>query len=174
MCDDFPAIALRKTDWILMDSHLHFKLEDIELHCMAPDAKKTKNASVEKKEKLASDRAPRRSMHFLKSRFLNGTWTCIAALFNPRMGLHHDIQNMPGHSNSLESCARSGRRHGKVGVDPNRQRTVCSPAGYASGSCGAPGSACRTSPFYLRIPWSRWSSVPESRPFKCVSKQEGI
>ncbi|OLP86859.1 hypothetical protein AK812_SmicGene31974 [Symbiodinium microadriaticum] len=36
---------------------------------------------------------------FLRSRFPNGTWTLIAVLFNPRMGLHRDIQNMPGHSN---------------------------------------------------------------------------
>ena len=36
---------------------------------------------------------------FLKSRFPDGTWTSIAVLFNPRMGLHRDIQNMPGHSN---------------------------------------------------------------------------
>ena len=37
--------------------------------------------------------------HFLKSRFQQGTWTSIAVLFNSRMGLHRDIQNMPGHSN---------------------------------------------------------------------------
>ena len=36
---------------------------------------------------------------FLKSRFPNGTWTSIAVLFNPRMGLHRDIQNKPGHLN---------------------------------------------------------------------------
>ena len=36
---------------------------------------------------------------FLRSRFPSGTWTSIAVLFNPRMGLHRDIQNMPGHSN---------------------------------------------------------------------------
>ena len=36
---------------------------------------------------------------FLKSRFPSGTWTSIAVLFNPRMGLHRDIQNMPGHLN---------------------------------------------------------------------------
>ena len=36
---------------------------------------------------------------FLRSRFPKGTWTSIAALFNPRMGLHRDIQNMPGHLN---------------------------------------------------------------------------
>ena len=36
---------------------------------------------------------------FLKSRFPDGTWTSIAVLYNPRMGLHRDIQNMPGHSN---------------------------------------------------------------------------
>ena len=36
---------------------------------------------------------------FLKSRFPQGTWASIAVLFNPRMGLHRDIQNMPGHSN---------------------------------------------------------------------------
>ena len=32
-------------------------------------------------------------------RFPQGTWSSIAVLFNPRMGLHRDIQNMPGHSN---------------------------------------------------------------------------
>ena len=36
---------------------------------------------------------------FLRSRFPSGSWTSIAVLFNPRMGLHRDIQNMPGHSN---------------------------------------------------------------------------
>ena len=36
---------------------------------------------------------------FLRSRFPSGTWTSIAVLFNPRMGLHRDIQNMPGHLN---------------------------------------------------------------------------
>ena len=36
---------------------------------------------------------------FLRSRFPNGTWTSIAVLFNPRMGLHRDIQNMAGHLN---------------------------------------------------------------------------
>ncbi|CAE7681717.1 unnamed protein product [Symbiodinium necroappetens] len=35
----------------------------------------------------------------LRSRFPNGSWTSIAALFNPRMGLHRDIQNMAGHLN---------------------------------------------------------------------------
>jgi len=36
---------------------------------------------------------------FLRTRFPDGTWSSIAVLFNPRMGLHRDIQNMPGHSN---------------------------------------------------------------------------
>ena len=36
---------------------------------------------------------------FLRTRFPEGTWTSIAVLFNPRMGLHRDIQNMPGHWN---------------------------------------------------------------------------
>ena len=36
---------------------------------------------------------------FLRSRFPNGTWSSIAVLYNPHMGLHRDIQNMPGHSN---------------------------------------------------------------------------
>ena len=36
---------------------------------------------------------------FLRTRFPDGTWTSIAVLFNPRMGLRRDIQNMPGHSN---------------------------------------------------------------------------
>ncbi|CAE7405270.1 unnamed protein product [Symbiodinium sp. CCMP2592] len=48
---------------------------------------------------------------FLKSRFPNGTWTSIAVLFNPRMGLHRDIQNMPGHLNlSLALGASVDRR----------------------------------------------------------------
>ena len=36
---------------------------------------------------------------FLKSRFPGGVWTSIAVLFNPHMGLHHDIQNMIGQPN---------------------------------------------------------------------------
>ena len=36
---------------------------------------------------------------FLKSRFPGGVWTSIAALFNPHMGLHRDIQNMIGQPN---------------------------------------------------------------------------
>ena len=36
---------------------------------------------------------------FLRSRFPSGTWTSIAVLLNPCMGLHRDIQNMPGHLN---------------------------------------------------------------------------
>ena len=36
---------------------------------------------------------------FLRGRFPNGTWTSITVLFNPHMGLHRDIQNMPRHSN---------------------------------------------------------------------------
>ena len=40
---------------------------------------------------------------FLRSRFPSGTWTSIAVLFNPRMGLHHrDIQNSE-HAGASES-----------------------------------------------------------------------
>ena len=34
-----------------------------------------------------------------KNRFPDGTWTSIAVLFNPHMGLHRDIQNMIGQPN---------------------------------------------------------------------------
>ena len=37
--------------------------------------------------------------HFLRSRFLDGTWTSIAVVLNPRIGLHRDILNMIGKPN---------------------------------------------------------------------------
>ena len=33
---------------------------------------------------------------FMRHRFPHGTWTSIAVLLNPRIGLHHDMQNMVG------------------------------------------------------------------------------
>ena len=53
--------------------------------------------------------------HFLKSRFPNGTWTSIAVLFNPRMGLHHDIQNMAGHLNHALALGNYAR--GRVWIE---------------------------------------------------------
>ena len=37
--------------------------------------------------------------HFLKSRFPDKTWTSIAILCNPKMGLHRDLMNLKGHMN---------------------------------------------------------------------------
>ena len=37
--------------------------------------------------------------HFLKSRFPGKTWTSIAILRNPKMGLHRDLMNLKGHMN---------------------------------------------------------------------------
>ena len=37
--------------------------------------------------------------HFLKSRFPGKTWTSIAILCNPKMGLHCDMMNLKGHMN---------------------------------------------------------------------------
>ena len=36
---------------------------------------------------------------FMRHRFPNGTWTSIAVLLNPRIGLHRDMQNMVGKLN---------------------------------------------------------------------------
>ena len=36
---------------------------------------------------------------FMRHRFPNGTWTSIAVLLNPRIGLHRDMQNMVGELN---------------------------------------------------------------------------
>ena len=37
--------------------------------------------------------------HFLRSRFPGGTWTSLAVVLNPRIGLHRDILNMIGKPN---------------------------------------------------------------------------
>ena len=37
--------------------------------------------------------------HFLKSRFPSRTWTSVAILCNPKMGLHRDLMNLKGHMN---------------------------------------------------------------------------
>ena len=37
--------------------------------------------------------------HFLRSRFPGKTWTSIAILCNPKMGLHRDLMNLEGHLN---------------------------------------------------------------------------
>ena len=52
---------------------------------------------------------------FLRTRFPNGTWSSIAVLFNPRMGLHRDIQNMPGHSN--HALALGDYKGGRVWIE---------------------------------------------------------
>ena len=37
--------------------------------------------------------------HFLRNRFPRKTWTSIAILCNPKMGLHRDLLNLKGHMN---------------------------------------------------------------------------
>ena len=37
--------------------------------------------------------------HFLKKKFPGKTWTSIAILHNPKMGLHRDLLNLRGHPN---------------------------------------------------------------------------
>ena len=37
--------------------------------------------------------------HFLRARFPGKTWTSIAILCNPKMGLHRDLLNLKGHPN---------------------------------------------------------------------------
>ena len=37
--------------------------------------------------------------HFLRNRFPGKTWTSIAILCNPKMGLHRDLLNLKGHMN---------------------------------------------------------------------------
>ena len=37
--------------------------------------------------------------HFLRARFPGKTWTSIAILCNPKMGLHRDLLNLRGHPN---------------------------------------------------------------------------
>ena len=37
--------------------------------------------------------------HFLRNRFPGKTWTSIAILCNPKMGLHRDLLNLKGHPN---------------------------------------------------------------------------
>ena len=49
--------------------------------------------------------------HFLRIRFSNATWTSIAVVLNPRIGLHRDILNMigtPNHATAL-GCFTGGR-----------------------------------------------------------------
>ena len=52
---------------------------------------------------------------FLRSGFPKGTWTSIAVLFNPRMGPHRDMQNMPGHSN--QALALGDNTGGRVWIE---------------------------------------------------------
>ena len=54
-------------------------------------------------------------IYFLKSRFLGKSWTSIAILCNPKMGLHCDLMNVKGHMNTP---SRSGLFFGgRVGVE---------------------------------------------------------
>ena len=87
---------------------------------------------------------------FLRSRFPSGTWTSIAVLFNPRMGLHRDIQNMPGHSN--HALALGDYTGGRVSPRPGW------PTRRGGGSCGVDGWTCTTSPSAsMRAATTWWS-----------------
>ena len=63
---------------------------------------------------------------FMRHRFPNGTWTSIAVLLNPRIGLHRDIQNMVGKWNqghtgtACDLIARNTFHHRK----PNRAQAA--------------------------------------------------
>ena len=56
--------------------------------------------------------------HLLKSRLPN-TWTSIAVLFKPRMGLHRDIQNMAGHLN--HALALGNYAGGRVWIEDDER-----------------------------------------------------
>ena len=82
---------------------------------------------------------------FLKSRFPSGTWTSIAVLFNPRMGLHRDIQNMPGHLNHALALGDFTGRRVWIEDDEGIPRPGW-PTRRGSESCGVSGWTCTTSP----------------------------
>ena len=48
---------------------------------------------------LNDEDACRAVNHFLKSRFPGKSWTSIAILCNPKIGLHRDLMNLKGHMN---------------------------------------------------------------------------
>ena len=52
---------------------------------------------------------------FLKNRFPNGSWTSIAILYNPNVGLRRDIQNKPGLMN--HAIAVGSFKGGRVWVE---------------------------------------------------------
>ena len=56
--------------------------------------------------------------HFLKNHFPNGSWTSIAILYNPNVGLHRDILNMPGLMN--HAIAVGSFSGGRVWVEDER------------------------------------------------------
>ena len=56
-------------------------------------------ASQASRERPNDESACRAVNHFLKSRFQGKTWTSIAILCNPKIGLHRDLLNLKGHPN---------------------------------------------------------------------------
>ena len=61
--------------------------------------------------------------HFLKSRFPGKTWTSIAILCNPKMGLHHDLMNLKGHMNHAVTLGSfSGGRVWKMKMEMRRRK----------------------------------------------------
>ena len=82
---------------------------------------------------------------FLQSRFPDGTWTSIASLYNPRMGLHRDIQNMPGHSN--HALALREYTGGRVWIeDDERDSTAWLEDKKGGRELEVGGWTCTTSP----------------------------
>ena len=90
---------------------------------------------------------------FLKSRFPSGTWTSIAVLFNPRMGLHRDIQNMPGRLN--HALALGDYTGGRVWIEDDEGDW---PTKKGVESCGTGGWTCTTSPSASMLAGTTWSN----------------
>ena len=57
---------------------------------------------------------------FLKDKFANRTWTSIAVLRNPKIGLHRDVCNLAGHLNhagktfTMKDCEFDARRYHQI------------------------------------------------------------
>ena len=74
--------------------------------------------------------------HFLRSRFPDGTWTSIAVVLNPRIGLHRDILNMIG---KPKPRYRSWVLHGRQDLGGRRPRHVSGTASYEAQHSAALG-----------------------------------
>ena len=85
---------------------------------------------------------------FLRSRFPNGTWSSIAVLYNPRMGLRLAPRHSE-HDRTAEPRDSSRRVQRRPRVDRRRRRGTPRPgwkSRRAAGSCEGDGWTCTTSP----------------------------